>query len=408
MTSSPPRLVVRALTAFLPARDVLALLDSMRQAHGVLVRLQSALEDAGFMVQTRRASTVAFPLWETQGRPVAVVVRALQEAAPETLLNLGQVDVVRDGEGVLESVPQLLASFPVYASVQVLPFGEKVVLGRRVWAAARLIHRLARVGLQGEANTRFAAAVGVPPYVPFFPASYAPPGETVWRWAVALETGGLLYWAFQQAGRPQEAEALLLSALEEQIDRMTQVLQAAAGEDWARFRGYDLSWAPFPEDDRSVARALQAWGLRIGWHGTVALAGWLTRLLHRVRVPARTGYFGLMLPVLEDPGLADALAEGTLDTRTLLMASAVCAVGLDTVPLPGSVTEGQLAAVLWDVAVPAARLGKPLTARLVPIPGCRAGGHVPWKKPFFITSVIPELPARAVPPLGEDAVLDLR
>ena len=50
-----------------------------------------------------------------------------------------------------------------------------------------------------------------------------------------------------------------------------------------------------------------------------------------------------MLPVLEDPTLSSRWGEGTYTITSLLAYSAVGANGLETVPLPGDVTEEQIA-----------------------------------------------------------------
>ena len=97
-----------------------------------------------------------------------------------------------------------------------------------------------------------------------------------------------------------------------------------------------------------------------------------------------------MLPVLEDNLLAERAASGSLDLQKLLLYSAVCGVGLDTIPLPGNVTEAQLAAIFLDVAALAVRLNKPLTARLMPIPNHQAGEPLTFDFPFFANgSVMP-------------------
>ena len=83
-----------------------------------------------------------------------------------------------------------------------------------------------------------------------------------------------------------------------------------------------------------------------------------------------------MLPVLEDPILAQRSAEGLLNIGELLQWSAVCGTGLDTVPVPGDVSEAALARLLFDVAALSVRLHKPLTARLMPLPGKVAGDPV--------------------------------
>ena len=93
-----------------------------------------------------------------------------------------------------------------------------------------------------------------------------------------------------------------------------------------------------------------------------------------------------MLPVLEDAVLARRAAEGVLSVPDLLSYCAVCGVGLDTIPLPGEVSESQLTAVLLDIAMLATRLNKPLTARLMPLPGLRAGDPVTFDFPYFANS----------------------
>ena len=74
-----------------------------------------------------------------------------------------------------------------------------------------------------------------------------------------------------------------------------------------------------------------------------------------------------------DVVLAQRNAEGAFALRDLLAFSAVCGTGLDTIPLPGDTSVGQVAAVLHEVAALASALSKPLTARLLPLPGLKAG-----------------------------------
>jgi uncharacterized protein (UPF0210 family) len=91
-----------------------------------------------------------------------------------------------------------------------------------------------------------------------------------------------------------------------------------------------------------------------------------------------------MLPVLEDQTLADSAAQGRVTLDTLLLLSAVCGLGLDTVPLPGDITLEELKRVILDMASLAVRLDKPLTARLLPVPGKVAGDPAEWPAfPYF-------------------------
>ena len=93
-----------------------------------------------------------------------------------------------------------------------------------------------------------------------------------------------------------------------------------------------------------------------------------------------------MLPVLEDSTLANRAERGLLKINDLLLYSAVCGTGLDTIPLPGEVTPEQIAAILLDLAALALRLDKPLTARLMPIPGKQAGELTSFDFEYFANS----------------------
>jgi uncharacterized protein (UPF0210 family) len=86
--------------------------------------------------------------------------------------------------------------------------------------------------------------------------------------------------------------------------------------------------------------------------------------------------------------LARSWADGRLGIHQLLAYSAVCGTGLDAVPLPGDVTEDEVAALYLDVATLAVRLGKPLSARLMPIPGKRRGELTNFSSPHLVNTRI--------------------
>ena len=74
--------------------------------------------------------------------------------------------------------------------------------------------------------------------------------------------------------------------------------------------------------------------------------------------------------------------------------SAVCGTGLDTIPLPGETSADELTALLLDLASLAQRLDKPLTARLMPIPGAKAGDPTGFNFPYFANSRVMALDSR--------------
>jgi uncharacterized protein (UPF0210 family) len=77
-----------------------------------------------------------------------------------------------------------------------------------------------------------------------------------------------------------------------------------------------------------------------------------------------------------------------LTLKDLLLYATICGTGLDTVPLPGDVSQEALFAILLDVGALALRHDKPLTARLMPIPGKQAGDPVQFDFEYFADSRI--------------------
>ena len=99
-----------------------------------------------------------------------------------------------------------------------------------------------------------------------------------------------------------------------------------------------------------------------------------------------------MIPVMEDNVLAKRWSDGTFTLDSILAYSAVCAGGVDTVPLPGDVTEEQIGKILSDVAWLAYRWNKPLAARLLPAPGKKAGDLTDFSGSLLVKTTIQPLP----------------
>jgi hypothetical protein len=128
----------------------------------------------------------------------------------------------------------------------------------------------------------------------------------------------------------------------------------------------------------------------VGGPGTLALAAALTAAIQGTGLPT-CGYCGLMLPLMEDVVLARRWEEGRLGLGALLACSAVCGTGLDTVPVAGDCSSEDLARVISDVASLAVRLRKPLSARLLPVPGKVAGDLSEFSSPYLVNTVIKAL-----------------
>jgi len=378
---------IRSITYFLDPgwplnRDVL------KQAGELIASARPVLEQAGYVVQSTRLATSSFARRVPGLDPDEVV--AFAQALEETARSLG-FEYVSIGPALpllpasYRVIPRVLASTQnVFASGQ-MTTPEGVSL-REVRACAEIIHKAATISPDGFANLRFAATANLPPDAPFFPAAYHD-GDMP-SFALAMEAADLAVEAFTLAPDLKSARRRLVDMLEHHGRELNTIACVEARKSRMSFGGIDFSLAPFPDDAVSLGAAMERLGVSsTGMHGSLAAAAILTDTLDRARFP-RAGFSGLMLPVLEDTVLARRVGEGSLTVMDLLLYSAVCGTGLDTIPLPGDTTIDQLAAILLDVACLGQRLDKPLTARLMPVPGKKAGEMTCFDFPFFANSRI--------------------
>ena len=134
-------------------------------------------------------------------------------------------------------------------------------------------------------------------------------------------------------------------------------------------------------------------GAPFGSPGTETAAAIITRAVKDVPVK-QTGYSGLMIPVLEERVLTRRWTERTYGLDSILAYSAVCAGGVDTVPLPGDTSEAAIAGIVGDVATLAFKWNKPLAARLLPAPGKKAGDMTEFSG-ALANAIIQPLPGTA-------------
>jgi len=375
--------------------------DKKIQAAGkFLAEAKTAYEAGGFEVQTTRLATVPFmqmvgadKLAETPR--FAQAVEKLIHAAGIGYASLGPAQP--EIAGSYSVIPDAIAATQNVFFSAVMADARFGVSLSAIHACAEIITRCATIAPDGFANLRFAALANVKPGSPFFPAAYREGSELAF--AVATEAAEVAVQVFSEAKSVTEGQWAMAAALEGHAKKLTAIGDELSRKFSIVFGGIDFSLAPFPEETRSIGAAMERMGiLKVGQHGSLAAAAILTEAVERARFP-RTGFSGLMLPVLEDAVLAQRAAEGTLTVKDLLLYSAVCGTGLDTIPLPGDTTPGQIAAVLLDLSALALRLDKPLTARLMPIPGKKAGEPTDFKFDYFANSRVMALEAEELKPL---------
>jgi uncharacterized protein len=250
-----------------------------------------------------------------------------------------------------------------------------------VRAAARVIKYLEEHTEHSEGNFHFAAGAFPPPVAPFFPVSHT--SDAGHGFALGLESANIVQQVF--AGAKGDLKAVgeqLTAALGEQAKKVEEIARRVSTSTGWRYQGIDLT--PVPLKDISIGAALESLLQNpIGSPGSLSAAHTITTAVKRVPVH-QAGYSGLMLPVLEDSVLAKRWESGTVSRDSLLSYSSVCSTGLDAVPLPGDISLHELESILGDVASLAVKWHKPLSARLLPVAGKKAGDMTEFSSPYLV------------------------
>lgn len=271
--------------------------------------------------------------------------------------------------------------------------GEGEIYWNGVRAAARLIKYVESHSAHSQGNFNFAAAAMVEPYGPFFPVSYHDGAGH--QFAIGLEGANVAEEVFAARANspsltPEQLTVRLTAALYEHARAIEAIARRVEKQTGWTYLGIDPT--PAPLKDVSIGAAIEKFtGARLGSSGTLTAAAAITKAVKAVPVK-QIGYAGLMLPVLEDSRIAQRWSEGALSIDSLLAYSAVCATGLDTVPLPGAISVEQIEKILGDVASLAVKWHKPLAARLLPVEGKKAGEHSEFESPFLTNATIQPLP----------------
>lgn len=387
----PRKPKVRALTGFIRIdRDHYA--QQIQEALVMLRQAKAAFEKGGYQVQTIRVTTQPFPQY-TRGLSEQEALqwfRTLDDLSKKEsfALNIGPAAQKDDDDPApIELLGRVLAATSINASVIVA--GEDGIHWKTIQSVAKVVKYLEENSPHGENNFGLAATAMLAPYAPFYPGSYHDgPGH---QFSVGLEGGNFVGDVFAAAkgdfGVAANHLTRELAAQASILDGIAAKVQSDSG--WS-YMGLDAT--PAPDLDSSIGAAIESLtGAKFGSSGTLTAARIITEAVRSIPVK-RVGYSGLMLPPLEDPVLAQRWSEGTYNIDSLLAYSSVCGTGLDTVPLPGGISQSQLERIIGDVASLAIKWQKPLTARLIPAAGKKPGDRTEFASPYLTNTVLKPLP----------------
>ena len=353
--------------------------------------MRETIQAAGYEVQGIRITTQPFPDY-TRGlsRAEALkVLRGISELAGKQhfAVSVGPaMSKDSDSTGPVEVLTDALSTPGNRVSGTIVTAGEDGIHWNAVRQAAHLIKTVGERSPHGQGNSSFAAAAMIKAYVPFYPGSWHPAGGAR-SFSIGLESANVVMDVFAREHDPRTAGAALTKALAVHARAVeAAAMKAVAGSGWT-YAGIDPT--PAPRGPVSIGAAIESFtGAPFGSPGTETASGIITRAVKAVPVK-QAGYSGLMLAVLEDDTLLRRWKEGTFGIDSILAYSAVCATGVDTVPLAGDTSEDAIARIIGDVATLAFKWNKPLATRLLPAPGKKVGDMTEFSGIYENTIVQP-------------------
>ena len=277
-------------------------------------------------------------------------------------------------------LPELIAAYGDLCNACVnVPLDENGVLDNElIEQSVYAVQRIANITPRGEGNFNFTVNFNCKPFIPYFPAGYHL-SHLSNSFVIGLETPDLLVEVLKSVPKSPHNQfyadcyQAMSQALQYHVDQVLEMLSAVKLSGEFEFAGIDSSAAP-SKNCASMTKIYELMGLPyFGAAGSVEVSALLTKVFKSIQRVPLVGFSGLMLAVTEDLGLAEGTQKHYFDIRALLTYSAVCGIGLDTVPVAGNVKAESIAAIMRDTGTMAFRLNKPLTVRLFPIPNKVAG-----------------------------------
>jgi uncharacterized protein len=379
---------VRAITAFVRL-DRANYQQQVAEAMKVLEAAKAEFARRGYETQTVRIVT----------QPLADLVKGLPEK--EALKFLKSFDELSAQKGFAANVgpamlhdsddpitmrllAQVLSTLP-HLNASAIIADDDGIHWKTITETAKLVRYVTDHSERSQGNFQFTATAMLKPLGPFYPGAYHTGAGK--QFALGFEGANIVQQVFGEThGDFDKSVAELTRQLTIHARVGEEVGNAVAASSGWEFVGVDPT--PAPLGDVSIGDAIEKYtGGKFGTNGTMTAALAITTAVKAVKVK-QTGYSGLMLPVMEDKLLAQRWAENSYEIDSVLAYSAVCGTGLDTVPLPGDVSEERLVKIYSDVAALAWKWHKPLSARLQPVKGKKSGDKTEFESQYLFNTTL--------------------
>jgi uncharacterized protein (UPF0210 family) len=288
-----------------------------------------------------------------------------------------------DDPAAMRLLAQALSTLP-HLNASAIIADDDGIHWKTIRESAKLVRYLTDHTPRSQGNFQFTATAMLKQFGPFYPGAWHTGAGK--QFSLGFEGANIVQHVFGATHGDFDAS---VAELTRQLTIHAKVGEevgntSAASTGWT-FAGVDPTPAPLG-DAASIGDAIERYtGGKFGENGTLTAALAITSAVKAVKVK-QVGFSGLMLPVMEDKRLAQRWSENTYDIDSVLAYSAVCGTGLDTVPLPGDVSEERLVKIFGDVAALAWKWNKPLSARLQPVSGKKTGEMTEFESQYLFNT----------------------
>ncbi len=314
---------------------------------------------------------------------------------------LVQKGIARGDRALIEAIPHALAATErVCASINVastragINMDAVLLMGSTIKQAAKLT-----AAKDGVACAKLCVFANIPEDIPFMAGAYLGIGEADAVINMGVSGPGVVKKAIDRAlaANPDLDLGQLSELIKKTAYKVTRVGELIGREVadslQVPFGVVDLSLAPTPNVGDSVGEIFQSLGLlSIGVPGTTAALALLNDAVKKGGAFASSrvgGLSGAFIPVSEDLNISEAARMGYLGLDKLEAITSVCSVGLDMVAIPGDTSAETIAAIIADEMAIGVINNKTTAARLIPVPGKKAGDRAYFGGLLGQSTIIP-------------------
>lgn len=246
----------------------------------------------------------------------------------------------------------------------------------------RMLLKTAKSTKNGIGCTKFVIFVNAPEDNPFMAGAFHGPGEPDLSLNVGISGPGVVRNVIEK--NPDCDLTQLSEIIKRTVFKITRAGELV-GRELAKnmnvpFGIVDISLAPTPFPGDSVAGIIESFGIeRIGAPGSTFAIALLMDAVKKGGAMASGnvgGLSGTFIPISEDAGMAQAVEKGALTIEKIEAFTAVCSVGLDMLAIPGDTSPEIISGIIADVLAIGIINNKTTAARIIPVPGKKAGEKV--------------------------------